>query len=217
METPSTEPAVDQQKLAGIADRLEACAVEIVQRARDIQGQPREAPVLSTLLLLRGLSHYQALLVLAAEGFGIEMRMVVRSLLEVALCIAYLHNDPEAFAAELEADGTATQVQQAKVLMKDTQLFGNLSPESRRQLNDFIKSAAEAKPQWRASAMRRARPFEVIPSRRRPYVLGALVITRRRRFTSEPFRCMRLRSRRGMSEKMGVAETLVPSSASSTA
>lgn len=147
METPSTEPTVDQQKLAGIADRLEACVVEIVQRARDIQGQPREAPVLSTLLLLRGLSHYQALLVLAAEGFGIEMRMVVRSLLEVALCIAYLHNDPEAFAAELEADGTATQVQQAKVLMKDTQLFGNLSPESRRQLNDFIKSAAEAKPQ----------------------------------------------------------------------
>lgn len=147
MDTPKTELTSDQKKLVGLADQLEHCAVEIVQRAQHIQGQPREAPVLSTLLLLRGFSHYQALLLLAAEGFGIEMRTLVRSLLEVSLCIAYLHNEPEAFAADLEADGTATQVQQAKVLMKDTQLFGNLSADSRRQLNDFIKSAAETKPQ----------------------------------------------------------------------
>lgn len=147
MDDEEFEPTPEQARLSQLADELQACAVQIAQRALDIQGQPREPPVLSTLLLLRGLSHYQALLILADQGFGIEMRTLTRSLLEVALCIAYLHNEPEAFVKDLESDGTATQVQQAKVLMKDTAFFGTLSKDSRRRLNDFIQSVGAAKPQ----------------------------------------------------------------------
>lgn len=46
-----------------------------------------------------------------------------------------------------QTDGAASQVQQAKVLMKDTKLFGAISAESRRKLNEFVKASSQNRPQ----------------------------------------------------------------------
>ena len=141
-EFPLTEA---QAKLGELAQHLEICALAMAARVAQPSANLSDPPVLSTLLLLRATGHFQALLLLTNEGFVTEVRTLTRSLVEVALFAGYLEADPSGFLAAFEADAAAAKIGQAKALMKDTRLFASVAPESRRALNDFIKSASENK------------------------------------------------------------------------
>lgn len=134
-------------ELVEVADELENAAIGLAERAHTIEGQPSDPPILSALLLYRGLSHFRAVCVLADKGLGIEARTIMRNIIEVALCIAHVHADADGFVRALESDGAASTIGQAKVLLNDSRLAASLKPEGRRALNEFLGRASEQRQQ----------------------------------------------------------------------
>ncbi|MDR6530312.1 hypothetical protein J2800_001048 [Caulobacter rhizosphaerae] len=97
-------------------------------------GTSFERDTVAAFLLLRGLQTFQGAVVMAERGMAVESRILTRSLLEDAFCMAGLHDNPDDLLKMIRDDHDASRKGKAKVI-----LHNGIEGADARALNDLIK------------------------------------------------------------------------------
>lgn len=101
----------------------EDCNAALMATAEAVQKSVRDnlwtSPAIAVRILMRSCGALQAVVVLCERGMVAEARTLARSLVECAICIAALHEDPEKFEKILREDSNASQQRQRKFLIAE--------------------------------------------------------------------------------------------------
>lgn len=90
----------------------------LVRAAQGPQGTSKDPKVLGTLLAFRSAHSLQGAILLSERGLVTEARLLVRSLIENAFCMAALVTNPQNFLDRFEEDAVASRKGLASVILK---------------------------------------------------------------------------------------------------
>jgi hypothetical protein len=120
-----------------LADKLVWLLQEIALRTSEsVKGKTLDAPVLATSILLRSTGLSQAAILLIERGMAVEARIMIRSLLENAFCIAAITDNEAEFIKRFKKDHTASQKAQASFILKKLSEPGSARAKN---LESFLK------------------------------------------------------------------------------
>jgi len=90
----------------------------LLNASRTVRGTSKDPAVLGTFVAFRSAHSLQAAILLAERGLITETRLLVRSLIENAFCMAALVTNPQEFLARFEEDAVASRKGLAGVILK---------------------------------------------------------------------------------------------------
>jgi hypothetical protein len=110
----------DSNALAfGLVEALNTCLQKAATRACDtVQGMPFDREPMALLLLHRSCAQLQGAVLMAERGMDVEARTLARGLLENALLMAALYENPERARAIMIEDAAAAKRGQAKAILR---------------------------------------------------------------------------------------------------
>lgn len=103
-----------------LAGKVNTALVRAAHTAAKVARADKMAPeAVATRLLMRSCGAFQGALLLAERAMATEARVLIRSLIENAFCVAALLENPETFMQMLEKDHNASRLRQAKFILAE--------------------------------------------------------------------------------------------------
>lgn len=122
-------------ELFDLAERASNAFQSLTMRGADKpQTTAADPRVVALLLALRSASACQGAILMAERGMCVEARLLVRSVIENAICLGALHVEPETFMKLLWGDDEASRKAQANLILE----HGLAQSEEKAKLEDLI-------------------------------------------------------------------------------
>lgn len=97
-------------------NRLGGIGEMLAELTSHIEGRKDDPKIVAATLFARAWTHYCAFGTLIKEGFVLECEIILRSSVEVAICMANVLRRPKEFLAELDADAAHTMRGQVNMM-----------------------------------------------------------------------------------------------------